>query len=78
MSDRYGCMERPRQVCHDILQPTAEVLALVDPAVACEAFGRHRGLDRGRGRIGERRVNLWPPLTTSRTGGRAAGANCLV
>lgn len=75
MSDRYGCVEGLRRVCQDIGQPAAEVLALVDPAVACEVFGRHRGLDCGRGNPGGRRVNLCPPPTASRSGGRAAGAN---
>ena len=78
MSDKYGCTEGPPQVCHDIRQPTAEMLALVDPVAAREAFGRHRELDCGRSNLAGRRVNLQLPPPTSRTGGRAADANCAV
>ena len=78
MSDRYGGTEGLPRVCHDIRQPTAEMLALVDPAAAREAFGRHRELDRGRSSLCARRVNLQLPPATSWTGGRAADANCPV
>jgi hypothetical protein len=78
MSDKYGCTEWLPRVCHDIRQPMAEMLALVDPVAAREAFGRHRELDCGRSNLAGRRVNLQLPPTTSRTGGRAADANCAV
>jgi len=75
MRDRYGRpVGRPR-VCRDIRQPTAEVMALVDPAAAREAFGHHRELDCGRGNLGGRQVNLLLPPATSLTGGRTADAN---
>lgn len=76
-SDRYGCVEGLRQVCHDIRQPTAEMLALVDSALASEAFGYHRRFDCDRApprKAGE-------PMAVShnvRIGGRASGATCLV
>ena len=76
---RLLCLNKGlRQVRHDMQKPTAEVLALVDPAVGCEAFGRHRGLGCGRSSLGGRRVNLRLPPATSRMGGRAAGATCSV
>jgi hypothetical protein len=78
MRDRYGCPEGLPRVCRDIRQPTAEVIALVDPAAAREAFGHHRELDCGRSNLGGRWVNLQPSPATSRTGGRAADANCAV
>ena len=67
-----------QQVYHDIRQPTAEVLALMDPAVAREVFGRHRRAYFGRSSLGGRRVNSWPLPAMSQMGGRASGANCLV
>ncbi len=75
MRDRYGRPEGPPRVGRDIRQPTAEVIALVDPAAAREAFGHHRELDCGRGNLGGRRVNLQLPPATSWTRGRAADAN---
>jgi hypothetical protein len=75
VSERYGRPAGRSLVCHDIGQPTAEVIALVDPAAAREAFGHHRKLDCGRGNLGGRRVNLLSPLVTSRTEGRAADEN---
>jgi hypothetical protein len=78
VSDRYDGPEGRPRVCRDIGQPTAEVMTLVDPAAAREAFGHHRELDCGRSNLGGRRVNLQSPPATSRTGGRAADANCAV
>jgi len=78
MRDRYGRTEVPLRVCHDIRKPTVEVLVLLDPAEAREAFRCHRGIYRGRGGLGVRRVNPWLPPATSRMGGRAADANCPV
>ena len=78
MSDRYGCVDGLRQVCHDIRQPTAEMLALVDSALASEAFGCHRRFEFDLSDLRGRLVNLRLPLTTSRIGGRVSGATCLV
>ena len=78
MSNRCGSEEGLRQVRQGIRQPAAEVVVLVDPAAACEAFWRHRRFDCGRRNIGRRRVSPWLPAATYRTGGRAAGAAGLV
>ena len=77
-SDRYGCVEGLRQVCHDIRQPTAEMLALVHSALAFEAFGYHRKFDCDRNGLRGRLVNPWLPSATPRIGRRASGATCLV
>jgi hypothetical protein len=76
--DRYGRPAGRPRVRRDIGQPTTEVIALVDPAAAREAFGHHRELDCGRSNVGGRRVNLLLPPATSRTRGGAADANCAV
>jgi hypothetical protein len=78
MSDRYGCAEGLPRVRCDIRQPTAEVLALVDPAAAREAFGRHRIPGCGYSNPGGRWVNVQLPPATSLTGGRTADATCAV
>lgn len=67
------------RVRHGIRQPTAEVLALVNPGAACGALGRRRGPGCGRGGLGgRRRMNPWLPSATSQLEGRAAGADGLV
>jgi hypothetical protein len=78
MSDRYGGTEELPRVCRDIRKPTGEVLALLDPAAAREAFRRHRELGCGHSNLDGRQVNPSPPPATSRTGGRAAYADCAV
>jgi len=71
MSGGYGCTEGLRQ-------PTAEVLAMVELAVAREALGYHGRPEGSHTGVGGGRVNLRPSFATSRTGGRAAGATCPV
>lgn len=78
MSDRYGRMERLRQTCRDIRQPTAEVHALVKLTVARGAAANHEKRDCGRSGPGWERVNLCLPPATSRMGRRVASATCPV
>ena len=78
MSDRYGRIERLGQMCPDIRQLAAELLAPAEPAVARQAVGKHERLDCGRSSLSRGRKNLCPPPATSRMGGGAAGAPCLV
>jgi DNA-binding SARP family transcriptional activator len=47
-SDRCGYMEGLWQVCHDIRQSKAEVLALVNPAAACDLSGAIEDLPSAR------------------------------
>ena len=78
MSNKYGRMERLRQMCHDIRQPVAEMLALAEPAVARKAVGNQERLDCGRSGLGGGQVNLCLPSTISRMGRMVAGATCPV
>ena len=68
------------------LVDAADVAAALAAAVAAGSAGRARReavpvpqrLECGHSGLGVGRVNLWPPHTTSRMGGRAAGATCPV
>lgn len=78
MSDAYDRAGGHRRVRDDIRRPESGVFALVERALTREALGHHGRLECGRSSLGEGRVKLWLPATTSRMGGRAAGATCPV